>query len=188
MSDITSASLFRISDSFRSESDRSAAILAASLLDEQLKALLDKFLVTDKHKSKMFATYAPLSTFSAKYEMAYLLALIPKDIRDDIEFVRKIRNLFAHRIEDVAFDKPPVSDLVMNLKTIQWLLDHMHLADKPASPSELEEIIKSPRRRFEITVAMVSLVLDEYINVTEPLTAKRNEYQWLSDMLQKGAT
>jgi hypothetical protein len=85
--------------------------------------------------------------------MAYLLALIPKDIRDDVDAVRKIRNLFAHRIEDVAFDKSPVSDLAMNLKTIQWFLEHMYLAAEPPSQSELDEITKGPRRRFELAVA-----------------------------------
>ena len=177
---ISKDSLFRISGSFRSESDRSAAILAASLLDDQLKALLEKFLVPDKHMPKMFATYAPLSTFSAKFELAYLLALIPKDIRDDIDTVRKIRNLFAHRVEDVVFSKPPVSDLAMNLKTVQWFIDHMYLADEPPAQSEIEDVTKSARRRFEISVSMISLALDAYIDAAEPLKAKSNEYNWAS--------
>jgi hypothetical protein len=63
MKDITKDSLFRISGTLRNEPDRIAAILAASLLDDQLKTLLDKFLVSDRHKAKMFATYAPFDPF-----------------------------------------------------------------------------------------------------------------------------
>jgi hypothetical protein len=185
MRDITRDSLLRISGGFRSESERSAAILAAALLDDQIKSLLEKFLVPDKDQTKMFNTYAPLSTFSGKVEMAYLLGLIPQDIRDDLVIVRKIRNLFAHRVEDVAFDKPPVSDLARNLKTIEWFLGHMYLADKSPSRSELEEVAKSPRRRFELAVALVSFAIDSYVAATEPLQAKGKEYRWLTEILKE---
>jgi hypothetical protein len=87
MLDITRDSLYRISPTLRAEPDRAAGILCSSLLEDQLTALLDKFLVADKRKAKMFATYAPLSTLAAKTEMAYLLGLIPEDIRHDIEYI-----------------------------------------------------------------------------------------------------
>ena len=188
MRDISKDSIFRISRSFRSESDRSAAILAASLLEDQLRTLLQKLLVSDTHTAKMFDTYGPLSTLSARCEIAYLMAIIPKDIRDDIDIVRKIRNLFAHRIEDVSFDTPPVCDLATNLKSARWLLDHMSLADKPPSESEIADVTGSARRRFEVADGMVSIALDGYAEILKPLTAKNNEYTWAKDILGSAAT
>jgi DNA-binding MltR family transcriptional regulator len=185
MNDITKDSIYRISQTFRAESDRSASILAASLLDDQLKVLLEKFLVPDKNLTKMFATYAPLSTFSAKFEMAYFLALIPKDIRDDIDCIRKIRNHFAHRIEGIAFDKSPVANLAMNLRSVKCFLANMKFADKPISDSEQKAISESSRRRFEIAVSLVSFALDKYIDSTNPLLAKGDEYQKIADILEK---
>lgn len=181
MRDVTKDSLYKISRTLRDESDRAAAILGASLLEDQLTTLLEKFLVQDKDKGKMFNTYAPLSTLSAKTEMAYLLGLIPKDIRKDIDYVRKIRNLFAHKIEGVSFDKSPVSDLVSNLRAVQWFLDNVTLAGELASQTEMDRISKSPRRQFEIDVSIISLALDKYIGVIKPRKAKRND-QWQIDL------
>jgi len=188
MRDITKDSLYRISQAFRNEPDRSVAILGSALIEDQLGSMLGMFLVPDTNKAKLFATYGPLSTFSARTEMAYLLGLIPKDIHDDIDYVRKIRNHFAHKIENVSFDKSPVFDLATNLRAVEWFMKGMSVVEKPPSPTEIQDILERPRRRFEITVGIVSIMLDHYLTSIESLTARNNEYSVLSDVSQKKVT
>jgi hypothetical protein len=61
----------------------------------------------------------------------------------------------------------------------------MEFADKPISKPELTSISESPRRRFEIAVALISLALDEYINSTYPLAPKEVKYRMISEIIEE---
>ena len=82
------------------ESDRGCVIFGAAILEDGLEQLLRAVCRTDspstvKIVDSLFQTYAPFSTFSAKIQVTYALGLIPKDLKEILDLVRKLRNEFA---------------------------------------------------------------------------------------------
>jgi mannitol operon repressor len=104
---------------FNKESDRGRALVAASLLDQRLKGILEAFLLKDKVSSQLVDGFnAPLGTFSARTAASYALGLIQKNEFDEINLIRKIRNEFGHQWKAITFRSARVADLCNKLP---WL-------------------------------------------------------------------
>ncbi|MBC7981792.1 transcriptional regulator [Candidatus Parcubacteria bacterium] len=103
---------------FQGESDRGAAILAVSMLDQKLKDVLLDFLIDCKASSDLISGYnAPLGTFSSRLNICYSLGLISDNEYNDATIIRRIRNDFAHKFEfDFSFKSQKVAALCWNLK------------------------------------------------------------------------
>lgn len=105
---------------FGGDTDRSRAIIAAELLSAALEELLKKYFVGSGRNVKdlLQARYAPISTFSARTELANILGLITDDIASDLRTLRKIRNRFAHDLE-ISFDEASNKDRVGSLNVLR---------------------------------------------------------------------
>lgn len=101
----------------KGETDRSAALFASSFLHHEMQQLLLAYLVDDKSSAKLFDGYHPLSTFSGLIDVAFGLGLMTRSMREDLTFIRKIRNHFAHHHGQVTFDDAPVTDWCRELTT-----------------------------------------------------------------------
>ncbi|ANQ27548.1 hypothetical protein OTK59_12780 [Vibrio natriegens] len=100
------------------ESDRAAALMSAAYLDEQLKLLLAANLGDDpKVKARFLGTGGVIDSFSARIDLAYLLGLIPHNIRYDLELIRRIRNDFAHTASQMNFETDSVKSRCYLFKT-----------------------------------------------------------------------
>lgn len=99
------------------ESDRAAAILAAAYFEDRLRdAIMTKFVdLNRKFRDKIFKGYGPLSTFSAKGDIAYALGLYDQKTRKGLHTVRKIRNRFAHASKPIEFDHDDLAAICRNL-------------------------------------------------------------------------
>lgn len=98
------------------ETDRGCALMAAAFLDELLKKLLKSFLVDDqKSFNSLFSGSGGLSTFSSRIDMAYLLGLIPLNVKRDLHLIRKIRNVFAHSMDIIDFNHPSIASRCVEL-------------------------------------------------------------------------
>ena len=53
---------------------------------------------------KLFVGYGPLSSFSAKLDLAYCLGHIPNNLRRNLHAIRKVRNAFAHATDLFHFN------------------------------------------------------------------------------------
>src|SRR5437016_12606 len=91
---------------YAGESDRSAAILAASYLEHCLEEYLLLRLVAGPTVNALFDGFAPLATFSAKIDIAFAVGLLPRHIQEDLKRIKKIRNLFAHELDSLTFESP----------------------------------------------------------------------------------
>jgi len=101
---------------FTVEGDRSKAILAGSLLDALLEQLLRSVFV-EQPPEELFGPYGPLSSFAAKIDAAFALGLLSSAEYSDLHRHRKIRNEFAHSLNDtLSFDTSPISDHVQQLR------------------------------------------------------------------------
>jgi hypothetical protein len=106
-----------IHDEFYKESDRAAGIVAAAMLDDALRVLIEKLLVpTLKDSSLTSNSRGPLSTFSARIDAAQQLGLISAFLARDLHLIRKIRNRFAHESSGLGFDDQKIGNWVTALE------------------------------------------------------------------------
>ena len=110
-----------IVDSYHKETDRAAAILAGSLLDEMLAHLLELYFVENKALQKdLLRGTGPLATFAARIKIAYMLGFMPESVFHDFERIRKIRNHFAHHPKATSFDESPAKDHCSQFAFVAW--------------------------------------------------------------------
>jgi len=101
-------------EEFEKESDRACVILAVAMLDQALEALLKARLVpTSSSKDGLLeGAYAPISTFSARIDLAHRIGLISTKFCRDLHIIRDIRNDFAHDIRGCTFHNDAVRNRV----------------------------------------------------------------------------
>lgn len=133
--------LSRFLHEFNKESDRGAALVAASMLDERLKEILESFFTSSKASQDLLSGFnAPLGTFSSRVSAAFALGLIQENEFKEITLIRKIRNEFGHGWEPLSFDSSSVANLC---KQLPWL-----------GPAEYEKDATA-RARFNAAVAIL---------------------------------
>lgn len=80
--------------------DTTVVLMATSLIDVMLKFTLvirfRKDVVSKTLLENVFEGNGPLSTFSSKISLCIALGLFDKNVRHDLQILRKIRNEFAH--------------------------------------------------------------------------------------------
>ncbi|WP_135449001.1 MltR family transcriptional regulator [Tabrizicola caldifontis] len=97
------------------ESPRGAVLVSCAFLDDQLREIIDAFLIADSARDKLLEGFnAPIGTFSSRIVMAHCLGLISDKERDDCETLRKIRNDLAHD-HKADFASQRIADLSANL-------------------------------------------------------------------------
>lgn len=103
-------------DEFKNESDRAAVILGVAKLDIQLRQILIQFLLPNPtSEDNLLDGDTPLSTFSAKINLAYRLGIITKEFSKALHLIRKIRNSFAHEIAGTTLESGGHVDRVKEL-------------------------------------------------------------------------
>lgn len=130
---------------FQSETDRGAALVGAALIDERLDRILSGHFIDCKQSKELLnGANAPLGTLSIKAKLSFSLGLITLLEFEEIEIIRKIRNLFAHKVHGFTFKNQKVSALCKSLK---------------ANYPEGKGINKNARGLFINSVILTSLAL-----------------------------
>lgn len=129
-----------IAQTLLKESDRGCAIMGAALLADALEDLLRSFFRQAPEDVRgvidpLFSGYAPLATFSARIQVAFAIGILPRDLRDKIEVVRKLRNSFAHEWGPIDFDDPRCTDRLAFLMAVK-------ADDAPHAPKETAAVEK----------------------------------------------
>lgn len=103
-------------DSLGAESDRGMALVAASMIDEQLSGLIGAFLVDCKEARNLLNQFgAPLGTLAARTMAAKTLGLVDRQEYLDLTAIRKIRNKFGHAWLSTSFDTMEIASLIQEL-------------------------------------------------------------------------
>jgi len=99
------------------ETDRGVALMAAAYLENSLESLLKEFFVNDLPlKNDPFNSYNGfLTSFSSKIDLAFMLGLISNKTKQKLNWIRSIRNDFAHSADFIDFDKQSFADRCNNL-------------------------------------------------------------------------
>jgi DNA-binding MltR family transcriptional regulator len=96
------------------KNDRGVAILSHSFLDDRLRWLLEIKMISTLSKGQkkyLFSNSGPLSSYKARYELAFALGLLNDNFRSELEVFGQIRNKFAHGFKRRSFDDAPISEL-----------------------------------------------------------------------------
>lgn len=134
-------------EQFRGESDRAAAILAVSFLDNDLQRMLLAYLVDHPKVKELFEGDRPLATFSSRITLALGLGLLSPDTFSDLNLIRKIRNHFAHSEDAATFDSSPSRDWCAQL----WVTKQ---AKDPVFDPAIQ---RTPRDQFLLAVGFATL-------------------------------
>lgn len=125
---------------FHGETDRGAAVLAASFLENFLAKYLRSAMIEDSAVDDLFTGFGPFADFNKRIETAYALGLITKDDRRDLKLIQKIRNHFAHTPTNTSFDTRPISDWISALSLNRNLTDEI-IGGKTASKNRMRYLI-----------------------------------------------
>ncbi len=110
--------LSRFLNLFNKESDRGAALIAASFLDNSLKEIIEVFLIKEKSSKELIDGFnAPIGSFSSRINLANSLGLLMEDEYKLLHSLRKIRNEFGHEWDEVTFDSQTIKSKIQN---IEW--------------------------------------------------------------------
>jgi DNA-binding MltR family transcriptional regulator len=96
-------------------------IAASAKIENVLEKLLVVYMrsLTRKEHTRLFGGYGPLSSFSAKTDVAYALNMIPESMFVALNILRRLRNEMAHseEIVDLIHLKiKPIFDELANLE------------------------------------------------------------------------
>jgi DNA-binding MltR family transcriptional regulator len=117
----------------------------------------------------LFQGYAPLSTFSARIQIAFALGILPKSLRDKIEITRRMRNDFAHEWGPIDFNEPRFAN------RLRFIVKHTEPVKE--QEKETEEALKQfgvlgptkdqlvTRIAFALAVNRILIAIEDIINV-----------------------
>ncbi len=157
------------------DSDRSAGIVAASMLEQRIEETLKAISHEQSEAAamKLFGGNSPLGAFAPKIDLARFLGLISDDAHEDAHTIRKIRNDFAHNLQLDSFRSQSIYDRCMNLRLVENSVGPpetekaLHSAQPLERPkhyegrSDYKKILSDPRSRYVFTVHLVCFALGQ---------------------------
>lgn len=129
---------------------RAEAITLVCEIEQALQGLLRTAMIDDRGTDELFEdSNGPLSTFSSKIKCAWAFGLIDAELRKDLDYIRKIRNEFAHNNEQKLFSSGRVRGWLEQLSPVK----NGQIAIKDHSRSEYAKAV------FEIRLTVMALML-----------------------------
>lgn len=132
------------------ESDRGCVLVGTSLIDLDLKNMISAHFIGVhlKDQKEFLEGQGPLATFSSRIKLSYFLGLISEDTYRDCNIIRKIRNEFAHKHEDISFQSPQIKSRCLSLS-----------GRRVANPEDLDPALRihesDARHNFMATVISI---------------------------------
>jgi DNA-binding MltR family transcriptional regulator len=167
-----------IIDSLYKENDRTTAIVAGSLLEDRLEAKLKTQLRCDDSKDtlkilvEMFRGLGPLSSFSAKIRLGYLLELYDYRVRVELTAIKDIRNYFAHENKPVTFESDDVILVAQKLTLIEYYIRPMsEITTDPSKATAgvmyIDQAVElsygTPKKRFIATFGLHTMIFSPHL-------------------------
>lgn len=158
--------------SLKGESERAAVVLGVAKLDTLLELLLKRSLTPCAGgRDDLFDTDRPLGTFSAKIAISYRLGLIDKDFEYALQALRRIRNSFAHSIENETLSKASHHDRIFEVKKILSGYEQLGTSGQSLQPVNLK--IGKDLNDFCAILMVLIIGLDIAAHISEPVKPSR---------------
>lgn len=104
---------------FHGESERGAAVLVGSYIENFLGIYLQSKMADQSLSEKIFGTNGPLSSFSQRIDFAPAFGLLSPIVCKELHLIRKIRNHFAHHPKEASFSTSPAREWVGSMIAAQ---------------------------------------------------------------------
>jgi hypothetical protein len=164
----------RIFKEVSESSDRSTAILLAAFVERMLELNITlRYPRRDQPTlNRLTDRDGPLSSFYSKTQLAYAMGIISSEIRDEIDCIRRIRNVFAHSAMRIDFTTTAISVECKKL----YRLANMIKLDERLREDEITKAIfnfSQPRISYSISCLLVwvflfiRLMSDDYFEKLE---------------------
>jgi len=163
----------------KNESDRAAVILGAAKIDDVLAQLIKKFLLPNvSSKDELMEDDGPISSFSARINIAYRLGLIDNELTRNLHLIRKTRNEFAHAAMGCKLDASPhrerVNEVICQYKNYKSFMQYR----KYAFPDQFSTSVD-----FKTILALIIINLEGRMYVIEQV--KPLSIEPMRDILSK---
>jgi hypothetical protein len=145
---------------FAMHTERGAALSAAAKVDESLGAALKAQLLKSDLKTMMFKESGPLGAFGTRVRLAYLTGLVSKMVFQEMETVKDIRNMFAHRGDIENFEHSDVEKLFSKLTLLDLVLRAEHPNRKRFAELFARFDLSQRPYYFIATCIMLSVLVD----------------------------
>jgi len=111
--------------------DRGLVLSLAAFAEQALGTLLKAFMLPVLTSAALVDGFnAPLGTFSSRIKAAYSFGLVTKEQFDDLEQLRKIRNLFAHTWQPISLADQKVSGHIRAMNYASFLQAYPETVEK----------------------------------------------------------
>ncbi|GAB2901733.1 MltR family transcriptional regulator [Paralcaligenes ginsengisoli] len=108
--------LNRLTRTLHDHDERSLILSLAAFANEALGRLIEAFMLPVAASKDLLTGFnAPLGTFSSRIKASYALGLINEEQFKDFEYLRKIRNEFAHAWEHVSLKQDRLVSYARNM-------------------------------------------------------------------------
>ncbi|WP_377847204.1 hypothetical protein [Bosea sp. UC22_33] len=139
-------------EGLNNELDRGAVLISSSYLEGRLGELLKRFLVAGTDSKALVDDFnAPFGTFSARIKGTHALGIISDTERDRLDWIRRIRNEFAHNLK-ANFSEQRISSLVKNMKPFDV---------------QGKEIVMPLKMQFTVAAAQLVVSFNHRIGIVE---------------------
>lgn len=109
-------SLNRLTSMLHDHDERGLILSLAAFAEEALGRLIEAFMLPVAASKDLLTGFnAPLGTFSSRIKASYALGLINEEQFKDLEYLRKIRNGFAHAWESVSLEQDKLASYARNM-------------------------------------------------------------------------
>ena len=109
----------KLIDDLNSKEDTVVVISSIGYIDACLYSILKCYLLENKVTEKLLSSGSgALSSISVRNSLLFSLGLISEEIHNDIKYLCKIRNRFAHNHFSLSFKNKDIVDLCNNFKFI----------------------------------------------------------------------
>lgn len=141
----------------REKNDRGAALIWAAQLEEGLERLIKSRLVTlsNERISNLFDYGGPMGSFSTKISVAFAFGIIDAEVRRNCDYIREIRNTFAHAGSPIRFETPEIKNACEQLS--RWFTEYR---DPPFPPDH-------PRMRFITAIVRLLQIFGDAKNAPD---------------------
>jgi DNA-binding MltR family transcriptional regulator len=142
---------------FRLMDDRTCAIILGAMLDNSLERLLLLHMepLSKDERERLLYGGGPLSSFSAKIQIAFAFGLIGPKAKHDLDIFGEIRNVFGHAAHGVTFRNHSIKKRLTVL--------HAH----PVFDMVMRTFKRDPIRKYDTTRGRFLLAAASFVKMID---------------------
>jgi hypothetical protein len=168
------------SEEFPTYDDRGVAIVFVAQLEEALEKALETHFTIPVEAARQMFSYpdGPLAELNAKIAMGYALGIYDERMRDDLRWIKDIRNAFAHVRFEINFSTPEIQAAVAQLHFSNEIIKGSTEVPPGGSVSIVsgEPTILGTRQHFTSCLFTLTVLLRYQQDENKPLRLLRTSF------------